>query len=410
MRILLLTQLFQPEPNHLKGLAFAKELVRQGHEVEVLTCLPNYPAGRLYDGYRMRLKTFEMMENIPVIRLALFVDHSASGLKRFICYMSFAAVASLLGPYLIRRPDVIHVYQGPATLCLPAMFFRSLFGVPYVLDIQDIWPDSVTASRMLTFPGCMDILGSWCNLTYRLASKIVVLSEGYKTRLLKRGVPADKIHVIYNWCNENEMLSATDDPGEAVDFGAADKFNIVFAGNMGKVQGLDTVLMAASKLSSEIPHARFVLIGDGVELGHLKMLASRLALTNVIFIPRQPARRIGQMLSAADALLIHLNDDPLSHIGIPQKTQAYMAVGRPIIMAVNGDSADMVRRAKSGIICEPGNPEAIANSVKTLIHMDPTQRVSLGENGRSFYNKELLFAIGVKRIISVLEQASGNNT
>lgn len=400
----MLTQLFQPEPAHLKGLAFAKELQRQGHEVEVLTGFPNYPQGKLYDGYQMQLSMREVLDGVPVTRLALYIDHSASGLKRFFSYTSFASLAAILGPFQVQRPDVVHVYQGPATLCLPAWLFTALWGTPYVLDVQDIWPESVTASGMLRFPGSSALLNFWSNLTYRLARKIVVLSEGYKTTLIQRGVPAEKIAVVYNWCNEHEMLLADNEKQGAYTAGMSGKFNIVFAGNIGKLQALETVLLAAGKLQEEFPQVQILLVGDGVELDHLKQYAARLTVENVIFIPRQPIDKIGAILSAADALLIHLKDEPLCRIGIPQKTQAYMAMGKPIVIAARGDSADLVRRAGAGIVCEPENPAAMADAIQALVKKSPKEREALGYNGRSFYNQKLSFGVGVKRMISIFEE------
>ena len=408
MRILLLTPLFQPEPNHLKGLAFARELRRQGHEVEVLTGFPNYPGGRIYAGYRMRWHQCEILDGVAVHRLPLYPSHGNSGVLRFLCYASFAASASVLGPFLVKKPDVVHVYQGPATLVWPALIFRCLSSAAYVLDVQDIWPESVVSSGMFRLPGGEFLLHRWSNHSYRLARKIVVLSQGYKTLLMQRGVSAEKIAVVHNWTDETqiqieESTTVTDDR-----FGLSGHFNIMFAGNLGRIQGLDTVLSAAELLRAKRPEARFVFVGEGVDAERLKDLATRRRLENVKFIPRQPVSQMGGIFTRASALLIHLKDDPLSRMGIPQKTQAYLAAGRPIIMAVRGDAADLVRRAGAGIICEPENAAGIARAVEELLDMPTKQREALGANGRRFYQRELSFDIGVQRMISVFEEAAGN--
>lgn len=404
MRILLLTQLFQPEPNHLKGLTFARELMRQGHEVEVLTGFPNYPGGRIYEGYRIGLRERETLDGVPIVRVALYPSHNSSGLKRLATYASFAASASLLGPCLIRRPDVVHVYQGPATLCLPAMAFSAFFNAPYVLDVQDLWPDSVTASGMFNIPCGSDLLHMWSKLSYKSASKIVVLSEGYKSTLVERGVPLSKIAVVYNWCDESRMLTRRDSDHDDAVSSMQGKFNVVFAGNMGRVQGLETVVEAASLVRTELPQVQFVLVGDGVDVNRLKVLAGRLGAANVLFVPRQPVDKIGRILAAADALVIHLKDDPLCCIGIPQKTQAYMAAGKPIIMAVRGDSCELVRRSGAGVICDPENPQDMANAVRLLLGMTPKERETLGERGRRFYTDNLSFRVGVERMISIFQE------
>ncbi|MGB3223299.1 MAG: glycosyltransferase family 4 protein [Desulforhopalus sp.] len=398
MRILLITQLFQPEPNHLKGLAFAQELVRLGHEVEVLTGFPNYPGGKIYPNYRQCWCQREKIEGISIIRVPLYPNHSSSGFRRILCYLSLALSACIPGLFLVRHPDVVHIYQGPATLALPAIVLRLLRNVPYVLDVQDLWPESVTSSGMFPMPGLTFFINKWCDLAYYFSSKIVVLSGGYRRVLVGRGVEDSKIEVVYNWCDESQMYTMagekeTDDP-----FRLAGRFTIVYAGNLGRVQALDVVLEVAYLLRQEYPDVLFVFVGDGVDADRLKGIVFKKGLNNVCFIPRQPVSEVGVILEKADALLIHLRDDPLCRVGIPQKTQAYLAAGRPIIVAVKGDAADLVVQAKAGIPCEPENPESIATAVKRLHGMSAEEREQTGYNGLAFYEQHLAFAVGVKRI------------
>jgi colanic acid biosynthesis glycosyl transferase WcaI len=403
MRILLLTQLFQPEPNHLKGLAFAEELIKSGHEVEVLTGFPNYPGGQVYPGYKIKWFCREELHGVPVVRVAHYPSHDRSGLRRFANYTSFALSAGLFGCLLVKRPDVVHVYQGPATLVFPALLINLMFRAPFVLDIQDVWPDSVTASGMLKPPWLLRLINGWCRLSYRWAGKIIVLSNGYKTLLVKRGVPEDKIEVVVNWCDENQIFSPFNQQAVRDKFGIGDHFNVVFAGTMGKVQALEAVIRAAVMLQDEQPRIRFLFIGGGVEVEQLRAMVSACGLTNVRFIPRQPAHEIGGFLAIADVLLIHLKQDPLGLIGIPQKTQAYMAAGKPILMAVCGEAAQLVEQAGAGLICEPENPRSIADAALQLFAMTPGERAHLGENGRRFYEDRLAFGKGMRRMLSVLE-------
>jgi len=406
MRILLLTQLFQPEPNHLKGLTFAKELAKRGHEVEVLTGFPNYPGGVVYPGYKVRFRTRETMEGISVTRVALYPSHDESGFRRFLCYASFAASASLLGPFLVKRPDVIHVYQGPATLAFPAIVLRLWHRTPFVLDVQDLWPDSVVSSDMLKFPGGVPLLERWCRLSYRFASRVVVLSEGYKAVLEERGCEGGKVDVVRNWCDESQFRRVVRDPAVEERLSLAGHFNVLFAGTMGKVQALDAVIHAAALLKGTHPDVQFVFVGGGVDVDRLKGLAAEKKASNVRFVPRQPASEIGGVLAVADALLIHLKDDGLGRIGIPQKTQAYLAAGKPIVMAMRGEASDLVHRAGAGILCQPENPESIAEAVRRLRAMSLQERAFLGENGRRFYEEELSFRVGVIRMETILRNAS----
>ncbi len=401
----MITQLFQPEPNHLKGLEFAKELSRLGHEVEVLTGFPNYPGGRIYSGYRQRFWQREVLDGIRVTRVPLYADHSSSGFKRILCYVSLAITICFPGLLLVRRPDVVHVYQGPATLAMPAMLLRLLFKIPYVLDVQDLWPESVTSSGMFVTSRLSFILDLWCKLTHLFASKIVVLSPGYQRALAGRGVSPDKIEVVYNWCGERAASMDNEKCGND-SFGLADHFSVIYAGNLGKVQALDAVLEAAQILEVSHPDVLFILVGAGVDSERLQNLCQQKKIKNVLFIPRQPVSEIDRILQKAQVLLIHLRDDPLCRIGIPQKTQAYLAAGRPILVAVKGETADLVARAKGGVACEPGNAASIAHAVTELHRLTPRTREEMGRNGRSYYERNLSFVVGVKRMEAVLKGAA----
>lgn len=402
----MITQLFQPEPNHLKGLAFAKELVRQGHEVEVLTGFPNYPGGQIYPGYRQRIWQRETTDGISIIRVPLYPDHSSSGLRRILCYISLAFSASIPGLFLVRKPDVVHVYQGPATLALPAIILRLLRKVPYVLDVQDLWPESVTSSGMLKSRFLTSALTKWCDFANRLAAKIVVLSPGYKETLINRGVSATKVDIVYNWCDESQVHK-TDGVTVSVDhLGFEGRFSVVYAGNLGRVQALDSVLEAAELLSNDYPDVIFVFVGDGVDALRLKELANAKKLKNVLFVPRQPVSEIGSILRRAAALLIHLQDDPLCRVGIPQKTQAYLAMGRPLIAAVRGNAASLVEESKAGVTCEPTNPESIAAAVIRLRNMPENERAGMGNNGLKYYEEYLSFSVGVQKMNELLSEAA----
>jgi colanic acid biosynthesis glycosyl transferase WcaI len=406
MRILLLTQLFQPEPNHLKGLAFAQDLIKRGHEVEVLTGFPNYPGGRLYPGYRMQWLQRETIGGVNVVRIPSFLSHDRSGFRRLLSYISFALSATCWGIFKVRRPDVVHVYQGPATLALPAMALKWLRGVPYILDVQDLWPESVTDSGMFHCPFGKSLLNMWCRLTYRLATRIVVLSPGYKLAISNRGTPGSKIEVVYNWCDETQLrVSALH---SEIHTHLLDKecFNVVYAGNMGKLQALDAVIRAAVILKDDVPRVQFVLVGDGLELISLKDMVSSLKLTNVRFVPRQAAEQMGAIFQQADLLLVHLGDTPLGRIGIPQKTQAYLASGKPILMAMKGDGAALVLKARAGLSCEPEQPESIAAAIRTVVNMSSDERSAMAERGRCFYESELSFTVGARKMLAMLQAVS----
>jgi glycosyltransferase involved in cell wall biosynthesis len=392
MRILIISQWFDPEPT-FKGLAFARELVGRGHEVEVLTGFPNYPGGELYPGYRIRPWQRTRIDDISVLRVPLYPNHGRSVIGRVANYGSFALSASIASAF-VKRPDIIYVYHPPATIGLPAIIARLIRRAPVVYDIQDLWPDTVAATGMLTGSPVLRLIEGWCRFVYRTADRLVVLSPGFKTALTERGVPEAKIDVIYNWCDEASVSKSESLP---VRLGKPGDFNVLFAGTMGFAQGLDAVLKAARICAKSVPNAHFIFVGGGADRERLARLAADMALSNVRFLPRQPMSEIGRFLSAADVLLVHLKDDPLFRITIPSKTQAYLAAGRPILMALRGDARDLIRRSGAGVVCEPEIPESIAAGVKELATAGAARREEMGRSGREFYHRELSISIGVER-------------
>ena len=405
MRILFLTQWFNPEPA-FKGLAFAKELVRRGHEVQVLTGFPNYPGGKIYPGYRVKPIQYETMEGISVIRVPLYPSHDSSSLKRVLNYTSFAISAALLAPFVIKQADVVYAYHAPATIAFPAMVLKYFRGIPFIYDINDLWPDSLAASNMLKnrlILGCVDL---WSNLTYRIASRIVVIAPGVKEKLLERGVPESKIAIIYNWCDEKQ--GAVEKAGLAdAEPGLAGRFNLIFAGTMGKVQGLDAVIDAAKIVGRQEPRIQFVFIGGGVEVERLKGRLVAEGVGNCLFLPRRPVSEIGAVLARGDMLLVHLQDTPLFEITIPSKTAAYMHAGRPVLMAVRGDAAALVRTAQAGVCCAPEAPDELARTVLAAHAISQAEREQMGRNGRDFYDREMSLRIGAGKFEQLFHEASG---
>jgi lipopolysaccharide/colanic/teichoic acid biosynthesis glycosyltransferase/glycosyltransferase involved in cell wall biosynthesis len=402
MKILILTQWLEPEPT-FKGLLFARELAARGHEVEVLTGFPNYPDGKLYPGYRIRPWVRERLDGIDVLRVALYPSHDNSGFHRVFNYTSFALSAAVFGAALIRKPDVMYVYHPPITVGFAAAVIGFLRKTPFVYDIQDLWPDTVAASGMMSNSRALSLLGALCKLVYRRASHITVCTPGFKETLVGRGVSPSKIDVIYNWCDEKALKNSN---GPVARLGAADRFSILFAGTMGLAQGLGSVLSAAQICRNTVPIAEFLFIGGGVDRLRLERMAEEMQLNNVRFLPRQPMQAMGSILAGADALLVHLKDDPLFRITIPAKTQAYMATGRPILMGVRGDAADLVKRSQTGVLCEPDNPQSIAEAVKELAGAGPERLASMGRNGTEFYDRELSLSSGVEKFDRVFKSVT----
>jgi glycosyltransferase involved in cell wall biosynthesis len=402
-RVLVLTQWFDPEPT-IKGLPFARELQRRGFTVEVLTGFPNYPYGRLYDGYRLRWRQREVVDGVVVHRVPLYPSHDGSGVRRALNYASFAASAFLYGLGLVRRFDVIYAYHPPLSVGVVAALLGKLWRRPVVYDVQDLWPDTLAATGMIRSPGVLRVVGSVCRWVYRNVDRIAVLSPGFRTLLVQRGVPPDKVDVIYNWADDTALASRAGPLPEG--FPADDGFKIVFAGNMGKAQGLDAVLDAARLLQGRGARVTFVLIGGGTDVPALRARAASLGLDNVVFLPPVPMARIGQVLAAADALLVHLRKDPLFEVTIPSKTQAYMFAGKPILLAVDGDASRLVQAAAAGIVAESGNPASIAEAALALAALEPSELASMGDRAARYYAAHLSRENGTARFAALFDRVA----
>lgn len=404
IRVLLLTQWFEPEPT-FKGLDFARELVRLGFEVEVVTGFPNYPGGKVYPGYKLKLLQRELIDGVQVTRVLLYPSHDQGAIGRVLNYVSFAAASLCYGLFGAKRPDVLYAYHPPLTVGISAALIRLFRRVPVVYDIQDMWPDTLRATGMFSNEKALQIVSRVCDWVYRHVDQLVVLSPGFKRLLVERGVPADKIEVIYNWCAEDSLAAPLGEVPAA--FPSQEKFRILFAGNIGKAQALDAVLRAAGLLQQQAPNLAFVFLGGGVEVRRLQQLAAEMSLSNVTFLPPVPMAEVGNYLNAADVLLVHLKKDPLFTITIPSKTQAYMAVGKPILMAVDGDAADLVRDSGCGQIAESENPQAIADAALTLMQAGSMQRNAMATNSRRFYQERLSLSVGAGRFGQIFKKLAG---
>lgn len=408
MRVLLITNLFHPEPNHLKGLEFAKELTRRGHDVHVLTGFPNYPGGKVYPGYRVRWTLEEECEGVPVTRVAMYPSHDGSAVRRIASYVSVGLSATLQAVLRPRRFrfDVCHVYLGPITLMWAATALRALTGARIVADVQDIWPESVTHSGMLDSRVLGRMLHSWCRWAYSTADRTIVLSPGYQRALVERGVRGDAIDIVYNWCDER-TLAAGGEIGPGVLHPQA--FNVVYAGNLGKLQGIDTILDAAKRLAVDTPTVRITLIGDGVEAERLKDRIASERIENVQMVGRLPLAHVNAAQKAAQLLLVHLEPSPLTKIAVPSKVQACLACGTPILLAAEGEAADLLVRSGGGFTCRPRDPAALAGAVVRVMALSDAERRNIGARGRQYYEDELSFRRGVDKVESVYDRALGGS-
>jgi colanic acid biosynthesis glycosyl transferase WcaI len=410
MHILCLTQWFTPEPESSRGLPFAKWLQGRGHRVTVLTGFPNYPSGKLYPGYRLRLRQWEEIEGVRVLRVPLYPNHDRSALKRALNYLSFAGSAALIGLPSIGKVDVIYAMATPPTVGLPP-FLKQLFSnVPYLFNVTDIWPEAVVDSGMVSSSlaqrAVSGILKATCRLVYGGARFVTAISKGYKRMLVESGLHEKRVHAVYNWVDEELFRPIPRDPAVMRQLSLEGHFNFIYAGNFGPFQGLHVVLRAAALLR-DIPDIRVVLVGAGQLEEDLRAQARELKLPNVRFINRINQREMPAVYSAADVLLIHLLDRPFLRATVPSKTQISLATGRPVLMAAEGESAEIVREAGAGMVCKPEDEFALADGMKRLYRAPTSERDAMGRCAREYYLSKMSQDVGARRIEDLFLEAAG---
>lgn len=401
MRILIVSQYFPPEPMRVGDLALA--LREQGHEVIVLTSFPSYPYDRLYPGYRLRLVQRESYHGVQVIRVRSMARYGRSKVNRLLTYLSFAFSASILGPVLTGRPDCILVFQvSPITMAMPAVMIKILRGGRLVLWVQDLWPETLEALNVITSPALLRLADRLVRFIYHRCDRILVQSPGFIEAVAARGISHNRITYLPNWAEELYRVLAPD-PIFMREEGLDGTFNLIFAGNLGLAQNIGLLLDVAEMLRdhSEI---RFIIVGDGSEFPMLVERARMRGLRNVIFKGRQPLEKMPRYFAAADALVVQLKMNPVFAVTIPSKVQSYLACGRPILAALVGSGAEVIKEAGAGIVCQPDDAQALRDAVLTLGRMPRQEREAMGRNARRYYERHFERRLILTQLDAILNQ------
>jgi glycosyltransferase involved in cell wall biosynthesis len=404
VRVLYLSQWFEPEPNNSKTEGFLRALQQLGHDLTVCTGFPNYPGGKVYPNYRIRPFMRETLMGFEVHRVPLYPSHGASSVGRILNYLSFCFSAFVYGLLRAGRFDLAYVYHPPITVGLAAALFGWVRRLPFVIEIQDLWPDSVAASDMAGTSTLARVIGGICKFVYARAAGIIVQCPGMKERLVEAGVPAAKITVVYNWTDEEAIAHPTPLSVPALD--RPGLTTIVYAGNLGRAQTVATIVRAARIAADSAPELRVLIVGDGVEERNLRALAAEIGADNVIFHDRVSRGEVASLYPRAAALIVSLTRQDLFSYVIPTKTQAYLAAGRPLLMAVNGDAARLVGEAEAGISVPPEDEKAMAEAMLTFSRMTPAERDAMGRRGAAYYREHLSAEQGLARTLAVMELAA----
>lgn len=411
MHVGFVSQYFPPEPGAAAhpGVV-ASALARRGHDVQVLTGFPSYPHGVVYDGYRQQSRMRDEVDGLSVLRVPYYLSHDQSGARRALSMLTFGASATLQTGSL-RDADVLLVYASPATTTIPAMALRAVGRVPYVLYIQDLWPDTVMESGMLAgSPRARQrverVLERACARTYRSAERIVVISEGIRSILAERGVPEEKLVVVPNWVDESVFAPAAPDPELARQF-SGHALTVMYAGGIGELQGLHHAVQAVESLPSD-SGIHLAVLGEGVaKQGLVDRVRERGLGDRVSFHPGRSLADMPATIAAADVQLVSLLDRPLFHGTIPSKVQASLAVGSPVLVSAPGDAARLVTGAGCGLAVPPESPDELAAAMVALRDLGPQERAAMGQKGRDFYVGNLSERSGAMALEQALEAATG---
>jgi len=392
MRILIYSYNYYPEPIGIAPLMteLAEGLAKRGHQVRVVTAMPNYPERQIYEAYRGKWYITESKNGVTIQRSYVWIRPQPKLLDRVLLDASFV-VTSFLPALFGWRPDVILSTSPSLPVCVPASLLGWLRDCPVVLNLQDILPEAAIHVGLLKNKWLIKVFSLLEKFAYRSATKISVIADGFVENLLSKGVPSEKIEQIPNWVDVNFIRPL---PKEDNKFRAAHnlngKFVILYSGNIALTQGLETVIQAAAKLR-DISEIAFVIAGEAKGLERLQKYCSDCGADNVLLLPFQPREHLPEMLAAADVGLVVQKKNVIS-FNMPSKIQVLLASGRALIASVpdNGTAAKAIRQSGGGVVVPPEDPQALATAILDL-YKHPEKAKTLGYNSRKYAMEQYAF-------------------
>ena len=390
MRVLFVSPNYPPEVNApaTRLHEHARRWAATGGQVDVLTDVPNYPEGVVYPGYENAYR--EEAERvgdgrIRVHRVPMYLAENKGALKRTLSYVSFMVSAAYFSRRIRERPDVV-VGTSPQFFCALAGFWIARrLGVPFVMEVRDLWPESIIAVGAMERNAAIRAFERLETYLYRKSDHVVVVTDAFKRHVMARGVPAERISVVKNGA-DLDRLSQPLDPDTLEEVGQssrfAGRFVASYAGTTGMAHGAGVLLDAAERTQNE-PDLLWSIIGTGAEREALEARAGEMALPNFSLIEKQPKERIFHYLHHTDVAVVHLRDLPLFRTVLPSKLFEAMAFGKPIVLGVEGEAAELIQESGAGLCVPPEDPDALAEAVLRL-KRDPDLYARLAENGRRY--------------------------
>jgi glycosyltransferase involved in cell wall biosynthesis len=384
LKLLVVTQYFWPENFKINDLV--SDLVSRGHEVTILTGYPNYPEGRIFPGFHKNNPEFAEYAGARIYRVPV-VPRGKTSYTLALNYLSFVFSGIFLGSWRLRgmRFGCIFVYQpGPLTAALPALVLRKLKRTPVAIWVLDLWPETLSAVRAVRSTLLLSAIGKMVKFIYRRCDRILVQSTGFLSSIEKHGGDPKDVLYFPSWAEQifDESLDNAQNAPEMEQF--RDTFNVLFAGNIGEAQDFPSILEAVEALNDR-PMVRWLILGEGRAANYVRSEIVRRKLADRVFmLGRHPIERMPSFFRSANALLVSLKHDDVFSLTIPAKVQTSMAAGLPLLGMLDGEGSRVILEAKAGMVGPAGNGQALAQNVRDLTDLSPSQRKTLGDNGREY--------------------------
>lgn len=402
MRVLIVSQYYPPEGLHIPE-TIAQGLVELGYDVRVVTGYPNYPEGKIYEGYAQRWRSRERDGEVDVLRVPLWIDHSQSAVKRILNYTTFA-LSSATTRGFARGADVVYVYATQMTPSLGPWIWRMTGGAPYVLHVQDLWPDSITGSSLVQKGPATkmieSLLNPWLVSLYRHAAAVIGIAPTMVNMLVARGADPSRTHLVYNWAVEG----AAEEPlsfRRAPNLERAATTRIIYGGNVGDMQDLETAVEAVH--AARDSGVRLTVVGDGVALPRVLAVAERLGATNIEFKGRVPREQMADLYSRSDYALVTLKDLPAFRGTIPSKLQASLAHGLPVITTVQGDVRTLTEQLAIGFTADTGSVASLETAIRQAATAGPVERQRMAHSAWDAYVSRFSRESGVSAVEVILQ-------
>ena len=389
MRLLVVSQYFWPEDFRVND--FVVGMRERGHEVTVLTGLPNYPGGKVYETFRQDPRAFDCFhDGVEVLRVPL-VPRGDTKIGLVLNYASFAVTGILLGLWKLRGRsfDAIFTFQGsPVTSALPAVVLRWIKRAPHLMWILDVWPDSLAAVGVTRSRRILSLVGLLVRFIYRRCDRILVQSRAFRAPVRRDGGRDSQLAYFPNWIEPTfkNGLEGVPPAPETAPFG--DCFKVMFAGNIGDSQDMPSVLEAAEAVR-DLEQVRWLIVGEGRAAEALREEVIRRGLQDrVHLLGRHPVDRMPAFFAGADALLVSLRAEPIFAMTIPGKVQSYLAAGRPVLGMIDGEGRRVIEESAGGLTAPAGDGAALGEAVRRLASLSPKERDKMGARGRAYALKE----------------------